>query len=56
MGDRADMIASGPACIDTSTCEEALQIIDRYDLKLSPAILKAVRQETPKHINNVDFM
>lgn len=55
VGDRVDMIASGPACIDTSTYEEALQIIDQYDLKLSPAILKAVRQETPKHINNVEF-
>ena len=27
------MIASGPACADTTTCEEAWHIVEKYNLK-----------------------
>ncbi len=36
LGDPLDMIASGPACPDSSTCAEAKAIAARYGLKLSP--------------------
>ncbi len=54
VGDKLDMIASGPACKDTSTCEEALRIIDKYDLKLKGHVLSALRRETPRKIDNVE--
>ncbi len=54
VGDKLDMIASGPACKDTSTCEEALHIIDKYDLKLKEHVLSALRRETPRKIDNVE--
>jgi len=46
--DRLDMIASGPACPDLSTCEDALRIVRRYGLSLSPDALAMLRTETPK--------
>ena len=33
VGDRLDMIASGPACVDTSTTAEALDLVERYHLR-----------------------
>ncbi|MBR5116045.1 MAG: glycerate-2-kinase family protein, partial [Lachnospiraceae bacterium] len=35
LGDPLDMIASGPAVPDTSTCEQAVEIAMRYGLRLS---------------------
>ena len=35
LGDPLDVIASGPAYPDASTCEEALELVRRYGLKLS---------------------
>lgn len=53
LGDPLDMIASGPACADTSTCAEALAVVEKYGLHLSPAALERMRQETPKKLSNV---
>ena len=53
VGDRLDMIASGPACPDSSTCEEALQIVKDYDLHFSEQALGLLRKETPKELSNV---
>ncbi|MCD6568430.1 MAG: glycerate kinase [Dehalococcoidia bacterium] len=53
MGDRPDTIASGPACPDSTTCEEALATIKEYHIDVSPAALVALRQETPKSLDNV---
>lgn len=53
VGDRLDMIASGPACPDSSTCEEALQIVKDYDLHLSEQALALLQKETPKELSNV---
>ena len=53
VGDRLDMIASGPAYPDKSTCEEAVGIIEKYGLKLSDTALECIRTETPKKIDNV---
>ena len=53
LGDPLDMIASGPACPDSSTCADALAVVEKYGLQLSDGALKLLRTETPKVLNNV---
>ncbi len=53
LGDPLDMIASGPACPDTSTCADALAIARKYDLQLTPQAQTLLSLETPKHLENV---
>ena len=53
LGDPLDMIASGPACADASTCEDALRIAEKYHLPLSEAARACLMQETPKQLTNV---
>ena len=55
LGDRPDMIASGPAAPDPSTSGEALAVIKKYKIPLSPDIESALRSETPKYLGNVSF-
>lgn len=53
LGDPLDMIASGPAVLDTSTCEQAQAIAEKYHLKLSEQAKALLMQETPKVLDNV---
>ncbi len=53
VGDPLDMIASGPAYPDSSTCQQALQIVKDYQLQLSDRAMKLLAQETPKKLDNV---
>ena len=53
VGDPLDMIASGPAYPDSSTCEEAVSIAEKYSLKLDANVWELLRQETPKELDNV---
>ena len=53
LGDPLDMIASGPAVPDTSTCAQALAIAEKYRLKLSEQAQALLKQETPKTLDNV---
>lgn len=53
IGDPLDMIASGPAYPDSSTCEEALQIIEKYKIKVPDVILDFLQVETPHTLSNV---
>ncbi|WP_455501023.1 glycerate kinase type-2 family protein [Gemmiger sp.] len=53
LGDPLDMIASGPAAADRSTCAQAVAIAEKYRLHLSPAAQALLRQETPKALSNV---
>ena len=53
LGDPLDMIASGPAVPDTSTCAQALAIVEKYHLDLSEQAQALLRQETPKTLDNV---
>ena len=53
VGDPLDMIASGPACPDRSTCAQALAIAEKYRLHLSPRARALLCQETPKTLENV---
>ena len=54
VGDPLDMIASGPAYADTSTCADALSIAEKYHLRLSDPARKLLLQETPKELHNVE--
>ena len=47
------MIASGPAVPDTSTCDQAVAIAEKYGLKLTAEAEALLRQETPKALDNV---
>ena len=53
LGDPLDMIASGPACADSSTCAQALAVARKYDLKLSEKVWHLLERETPKILHNV---
>ena len=54
LGDPLDMIASGPAYPDNSTCEQAIAIAKKYNLKLSDKVWELLAQETPKELDNVE--
>ena len=54
LGDPLDMIASGPAYPDASTCEQALAIVEKYQLQLSKRAMELLYQETPKTLSNVE--
>ncbi|MCD2435141.1 glycerate kinase [Acidaminococcus sp. NSJ-142] len=54
IGDPLDMIASGPAYPDTSTSEQALEVIRKYKIMVSPEAAAALQQETPKALDNVE--
>ena len=53
IGDPLDMIASGPACPDSSTCAQAKLIAAKYSLRLSPEAEACLETETPKTLSNV---
>ena len=54
LGDPLDMIASGPAYPDSATREQALAIIEKYQLRLSDEAMALMEQETPKTLSNVE--
>lgn len=54
LGDPLDMIASGPACPDKSTCADAQRIAEKYGLRLSERARACLAEETPKHLSNVE--
>lgn len=54
IGDPLDMIASGPAYPDSSTCEDAMRIAKKYQLKFSDDAWECMKQETPKELENVE--
>ena len=53
LGDPLDMIASGPAAPDSSTCAQALAIAEKYSLDLTEEARHLLHQETPKSLDNV---
>jgi hydroxypyruvate reductase len=54
LGDPLDMIASGPAYPDSSTCGEAVAIAEKYRLKLTDEAWELLGKETPKTLANVE--
>ncbi|MDK2949553.1 MAG: glycerate 2-kinase [Thermotoga sp.] len=55
LGDRIDVVASGPTSPDASTSEEAIRILERYRISVSNEVKKALLKETPKHLSNVEI-
>ncbi len=53
VGDPLDMIASGPACPDSSTAEDAKRVAEKYGLRMSPEARALLDKETPKELHNV---
>ena len=53
LGDPLDMIASGPACPDSATAEDARRIEKKYHLKMSAEAKALLDVETPKALENV---
>lgn len=53
LGDPLDMIASGPACPDSASSEQAVAITEKYELKLSEEARALLYVETPKSLDNV---
>lgn len=54
LGDPLDMIASGPAYPDSSTCEQALAVVEKYRLRLSSQAMELLKEETPKELDHVE--
>lgn len=54
LGDRLDTIASGPACSDSSTAEDAIAIVRKYGFSFSNQIMNCLNVETPKEISNCE--
>ena len=54
LGDPLDMIASGPACPDSATAQDARRIAGKYGLRLSEAARRLLDVETPKILDNVE--
>ena len=54
LGDPLDMIASGPAYPDQSTCAQAQAVAEKYRLPLSPQARALLQEETPKALDNVE--
>ena len=54
VGDPLDMIASGPACPDSSSCADARAVAARYGLRLSEKARACLDAETPKELDNVE--
>ena len=53
IGDPLDMIASGPAYPDSSTCSQAKEIIEKYGIEIAQETELLLNQETPKELHNV---
>ena len=54
LGDPLNMIASGPAYPDSTTCAQARRIAEKYRLRLSAAAQALLSEETPKTLSNVE--
>ena len=54
LGDPLDMIASGPTVPDNSTCEQALEVIERYHIQISGRARACLAVETPKTLPDTE--
>ena len=55
LGDRADMIASGPVSADPSSSADALAIMEKYSLRPGAETARLLALETPKEVGNVSY-
>lgn len=53
LGNQPDMIASGPVCEDATTCAQAIQIVEKYNISISEKAKALLQVETPKELSDV---
>lgn len=56
IGDPLDMIASGPAYPDSTTSQEAENIIKKYGISISREAQELLKKDTPNQLTNVKTM
>ena len=56
IGDPLDMIASGPAYPDSTTCAQAKEVIRKYGIQIAAETVSLLEKETPKKLDNVTTM
>lgn len=56
LGDRLDSIASGPSYEDSTTTEEAIGIVKKYNIKINEKIKMNLEKETPKKVENAEHI
>ncbi|BBE30295.1 D-glycerate 2-kinase [Tepiditoga spiralis] len=54
LGNDLSTIASGPAYPDFTTSNDAFNIIEKYNIKISKKILETLKIETPKKLKNIE--
>lgn len=54
IGNDLSTIASGPAAVDFSSIEDGMNIINKYNIKISDEIKKLLLQDTIKKLDNAD--
>lgn len=54
IGDPLDMIASGPAYPDSTSAQDAFDIVNKYQIKLSETAKELLKIETPKTLSGVN--
>lgn len=52
LGNRLDIIASGPCASDVSTSDEVLDILKKYNISLPDRAVEYIKKETPKEVKN----
>ncbi|MBQ8310702.1 MAG: glycerate kinase [Clostridia bacterium] len=55
LGDRIDVIASGPSVADASTVADTAAIVRKYGLHLSAQMSRLLERETPKLVENASY-
>ena len=55
LGNQPDMIASGPVCVDVTTCEQAVQIVKKHRIQLPEKAWNLLKIETPKELPDVTY-
>ncbi len=56
IGNNLDSIASGPTVPDSSTSEQALEIVDKYSLFIGEHVREALKLETPKTLKKSEIV
>lgn len=54
IGDKIDTIASGPCCVDESTDEDVLRIIQTRNLEVDETVWEALHEPLPRSLTNVE--
>jgi len=54
IGNKLDMVASGPTLPDSSTSQDAMHVLRKYGIEIGENIRQAILQETPKALENVE--